>query len=186
MITKKVAIIAAISAMLLGSTAYAAELNADGSVKAGANVTGNATTGNNNAAAEANANGEVDAAGTAKTTTDSNRCADGSKAADGKRCADGAAASNTNADASGTENFGQVISSIQSSRQGAAKVQTMTDVSQVKVVKVSAMAQGENMTALETPLPRTTPTSPRCTRPFRQTPASPPMSKRPFRPRRLT
>lgn len=46
-------------------------------------------------------------------------------------------------------NFGQVISSIQSSKMGSTQIQALTSVKSVNVVKVDDLAKGENMTALD-------------------------------------
>ncbi len=51
--------------------------------------------------------------------------------------------------AANTANFGQVISSIQSSKSAPAQIQGMANVKSVNVVKVSDIAKGENMTALD-------------------------------------
>ncbi len=51
--------------------------------------------------------------------------------------------------ASSKANFGQVISSIQASKTEASEIQALTEVKSVNVVKVSDIAQGENMTALD-------------------------------------
>ena len=51
--------------------------------------------------------------------------------------------------AASNANFGQVISSIQASKTGAAQIQGITEVKTVKVVKVADIAKGENMTALD-------------------------------------
>jgi hypothetical protein len=46
-------------------------------------------------------------------------------------------------------NFGQVISSIQASKNGATQIQGLTTVKHVNVVKVSDIATGGNKTALD-------------------------------------
>jgi mannose/fructose/N-acetylgalactosamine-specific phosphotransferase system component IIB len=51
--------------------------------------------------------------------------------------------------AANTANFGQVISSIQSSKSAPAQIEGMANVKSVNVVKVGDIAKGENMTALD-------------------------------------
>ena len=51
--------------------------------------------------------------------------------------------------AANTANFGQVISSIQSSKSAPAQIQSMADVKSVNVVKIGDIAKGENMIALD-------------------------------------
>ena len=51
--------------------------------------------------------------------------------------------------AASNANFGQVISSIQASKTEASEIQALTAVKNVNVVKVSDLAKGENMTALD-------------------------------------
>jgi hypothetical protein len=51
--------------------------------------------------------------------------------------------------AASNANFGQVISSIQASKTGATQIQGITEVKSVNVVKVTDLAKGENMTALD-------------------------------------
>jgi hypothetical protein len=51
--------------------------------------------------------------------------------------------------AASNANFGQVISSIQASKTEASEIQALTTVKNVNVVKVSDLAKGENMTALD-------------------------------------
>jgi hypothetical protein len=51
--------------------------------------------------------------------------------------------------AANTANFGQVISSIQSSKSAPAQIQGMANVKSVNIVKVGDIAKGENMTALD-------------------------------------
>ena len=51
--------------------------------------------------------------------------------------------------AANTANFGQVISSIQSSKSAPAQIQGMANVKSVNVVKVGDIAKGQNMTALD-------------------------------------
>jgi hypothetical protein len=45
--------------------------------------------------------------------------------------------------------FGQVISSIQASKTGSTKIQSLSTVKSVTVVKVNDLAKGENMKALD-------------------------------------
>ena len=51
--------------------------------------------------------------------------------------------------ASGQANFGQVISSIQSSKKEAAEIQGLTTVKNVNVVKISELTDDGNKTALD-------------------------------------
>ena len=51
--------------------------------------------------------------------------------------------------AASNANFGQVISSIQASKTGASHLPAITDVTRVNVDKVTELATGENMTALD-------------------------------------
>ncbi len=51
--------------------------------------------------------------------------------------------------AANTANFGQVISSIQSSKSAPAQIEGMANVKSINVVRVGDIAKGENMTALD-------------------------------------
>ena len=138
MIIKNMAVISALSMMLMGSAAYAQnnDTNAPAATKTdtdkkcvdGKTSTGAACTGtevNASGAADANANANTNAANTS---------------------------ANTGASADAKMNFGQAVSSIRASKDVHTRLQGMSDVGTVKVVKLSSLMQGQNASALDNAL----------------------------------
>ena len=93
------------------------------------------------------ANNAGAAADTSTSTNGSATATTGS--ANGTNVAAGAAG-NATANANGSAEFGQVMSSVNGSQAGSAQIQGMTSVASVSVVKIGDIATGDNQAALDT------------------------------------
>ncbi|WP_274424590.1 hypothetical protein [Chelativorans sp. YIM 93263] len=108
--------------------------------------TGAAFADSNNVEADAQINGNADVGSSeADAGADAGISADGGNDMSGQSGID----TGTTASTGGEANFGSVISAIQAGGTAAGDVEAVTDASNIEIVRVSDLAQGESMNAVD-------------------------------------